>query len=73
MAEVWLALAAARWPGIYLAIRFGLVGGVALGARLFDALTALALSAAGWALPVEAGFPAAIGFRSRCSAAGERA
>ena len=62
MAEVWSALAGCALAAIYLAIRFGLAGGVAaLGACLFDALTALALSAVfGWALPVEGSFPAAI-------------
>ena len=64
MAEVWSALAGCALAAIYLAIRFGLAGGVAaLGACLFDALTALALSAVfGWALPVEGSFPAAIAF-----------
>ena len=64
MAEVWSALAGCALAAIYLAIRFGLAGGVAaLGACLFDALTALALSAVfGWALPVEGNFPAAIAF-----------
>ena len=59
MAEVWSALAGCALAAIYLAIRFGLAGGVAaLGACLFDALTALALSAVfGWALPVEGASP----------------
>ena len=64
MVEVWAPLAGCLLAAIYLAIRFGIAGGVAaLAACLFDALTALALSAIfGWALPAEGAFPAAIAF-----------
>ncbi len=66
---------AARWPRSISPSASALAGGVAaLGACLFDALMALALSAVfGWALPVEGSFPAAIAFVCVVFAAGERA
>ena len=65
----WALLAGCALAAIYLAIRFGVAGGVAaLAACLLDALLAVALSAIfGWALPVENGFPAAIAFACACS------
>ena len=68
-AGFWALLAGCALAAIYLAIRFGVAGGVAaLAACLLDALLAVALSAIfGWALPVENGFPAAIAFACACS------
>ena len=69
VAGFWALLAGCALAAIYLAIRFGVAGGVAaLAACLLDALLAVALSAIfGWALPVENGFPAAIAFACACS------
>ena len=69
LSELWGLLAGCLLAAAYLAIRFGVSGGVAaLASCLLDALMALAVSAIfGWALPAEGSFPAAIAFACACS------